>query len=144
MPMDSRQNGQQAYGQANGQYAGNAYAGVNYGEATVLNDENGQPVKNSFGMKITFSILEILCCCGCNLITMIMGIIGCVFTSKANSAYKSGDVQEYKRNSKSATICLWIGFAIALYGWSSALFSAYFTATISRMRSWKDIIRPQV
>ena len=45
---------------------------------------------------------------------MIMGIIGCVFTSKANSAYKSGDVQEYKRNSKSATICLWIGFAIAL------------------------------
>ena len=80
----------------------------------MLNDENGQPVKNSCGMKITFSILEILCCCGCNLITMIMGIIGCVFTSKANSAYKSGDVQEYKRNSKSATICLWIGFAIAL------------------------------
>lgn len=61
----------------------------------------------------------------------VMGIIGCVFTSKANSAYKSGDVQEYKRNSKSATICLWIGFAIALV-WLvfSIIFSVFYSNDI--------------
>lgn len=55
------------------------------------NQQNyGQALKNNYGMKLTFSILEILCCCGCNIVTMIMGILGCVFTSQANSAYKEG------------------------------------------------------
>ena len=60
-----------------------------------------------------------MCCCGCNLgITMII-VLSDAYSSKANSAYKSGDVQEYKRNSKSATICL-VGSVLRShrYGWS--------------------------
>ena len=48
-------------------------------------DKNGNPVKNRFGLKLTASILEII---GFNLITFICGIIGCVYTTKANAAYQ--------------------------------------------------------
>lgn len=104
----------QTYDQSNQSAYG--YGQTNYGMPTVPLDKNGQPLKNNYGMKLTFSILEILCCCGCNLITMIMGIIGCVFTNKANSAYKEGNWDEYKAKSKSASICLWVGLGFAVVG----------------------------
>lgn len=110
----NQQYGGQAYGQPNQQYGGQTYGQPNYNMGAVPTDANGQPMKNTFGMKMTFSILEILCCCGCNLITMVMGIIGCVFTTKANNAYKAGNGNEYKANSKTASICLWIGLGLAV------------------------------
>lgn len=76
--------------------------------------KNGQPLKNNYGMKLTFSILEILCCCGCNIITMIMGIIACVHTTQANSAYKEGRWEDFKAKSKTASILLWVGLGIAV------------------------------
>ena len=79
---------------------------------------------------MTFSILEILCCCGCNIITMIMGILGCVFTTQANNAYKEGRWDEYQSKKKSASIFLWIGLGIAvvylfvtIYEWTAGGYS---------------------
>ena len=62
---------------------------------------------------MVFSILEII---SCNLITLIMGIIGCVFTTKANNSYKENRFEEFKSQAKTATICLWIGFASFIIG----------------------------
>ncbi len=106
--------GGQTYGQPADQFGGQAYGQTNYGMGAMPMDANGQPLKNTFGMKMTFSILEIICCCCCNIVTMVLGIIACVFTTKANNAYKSGNAQEYKSNSKTASICLWIGLGFAV------------------------------
>ena len=38
-----------------------------------------------------------------------MGILGCVFTSKANTAYKEGRWEDFKSAAKTATIVLWVG-----------------------------------
>lgn len=97
---DQQPYGQQPYGQQ-------PYYNMN----NIPTDKNGQPLKNRFGMKLTFSILEILCC---NMISLVCGIIGCVFTSKANNSYKEGRWEEFKTQAKGATIALWIGFAGAM------------------------------
>lgn len=111
--------GQQTYGQPEqqnyGQYYGQSnYGQPNYGMGAVPMDKNGQPLKNNYGMKLTFSILEILCCCGCNIITMIMGILGCVFNTQANAAYKEGRWDDFKAKAKTATVLLWVGFGVAV------------------------------
>lgn len=104
------QTGQQSYGQS-------AYSQTSYGASQVPLDKNGMPLKNNFAMKLTFSILELLCCCGCNIIAMIMGILGCVFTVQANNAYKENRWEEFRSKSKTASIFLWVGFGFAvLYG----------------------------
>lgn len=98
----------------NGQYNANQYSQYNqYGSSgqygnmggTPLN-KNGQPVPNRFGMKLTFSILEII---SCNLISLICGIIGCIFTCKANTAYKEGRWNDFLSHAKASAISLWIG-----------------------------------
>lgn len=91
-------------------------------------DETGQPLKNRFGMKIVFSILEILSCCLCNPVSLILGILGCVFTCSANTSYKQGKTEEFKKNAKVSAIMLWIGFAvdvIAIIIWGVFLISSY-------------------
>ncbi len=108
------QSGQQTYGQTYGQSYGQNYGQANYGTGAVPMGKNGQPLKNNYAMKLTFSILEILCCCGCNIITMILGILACVFTNQANSAYKESRWEDFKSKAKSATILLWIGFGVAV------------------------------
>ncbi len=104
------------YGQNPGAYGGNAGGGAyGYGAGGYGNPPYGMgggvygsgPVpENHFAMKLTFSILEML---SCNLITMIMGIIACVFTTKANNSHGAGRWQEFKSEAKTATICLWVG-----------------------------------
>lgn len=81
-------------------------------------DKNGQPLKNRFGMKLTFSILEII---SCNLITLILGIVSCVFTCKANTAYKQGKWEEFKSSAKTSAITLWVGFATFIVGLISTI-----------------------
>lgn len=98
-------NQQNTYGQQT--YSPYGY-NANNGMGGAPLDKNGQPMKNRFGMKLTFSILEILCC---SIITLIGGICGCVFTVKANSAYKEGRWEDFKSHAKKATIFLWVGFA---------------------------------
>ena len=97
-------NGQQYNSYNNGQYTNTYGTYGNLGGVPV--DGKGQPLKNRFGMKLTFSILEII---SCNLISLIMGILGCVFTSKANTAYKEGRWEDFKSAAKTATIVLWVG-----------------------------------
>lgn len=138
-------NGQQDYGNQyqqtynNGQYSsynGNPYTSYNnyntYNNGNVPLDKKGQPMKNRFGMKLTFSILEIICC---NLISLICGIISCVFTCKANTAYKEGRWEDFKSSAKTSMITLWIGLggfilevivtiiSIAVFGFSVATFT---------------------
>jgi hypothetical protein len=38
-----------------------------------------------------------------------MGILGCVFTTKANNAYKEGRWEDFKSAKKTSTIVLWVG-----------------------------------
>ena len=107
--------GQQSYGQTS--YDQQFYGQSNYNAAEVPLDKNGQPLKNNYGMKMAFSIIEVLwCCCGCNFVTMIMGIVGCVFSSQANAAYKEGRWEEFRSKSKTTNIFLWIGFGFAVVG----------------------------
>ena len=75
-------------------------------------DKNGNPVKNRFGLKLTASILEII---GFNLITFICGIIGCVYTTKANAAYHEERWDDFLSAKKTSAVSLWIGFGVWLF-----------------------------
>lgn len=105
--------GQQSYGEPYQQTYGQNYGQPNYNSTVPPLGKNGQPLKNTFAMKLTFSILEMLCCCGCNLITMVLGIVSCVLTTQANTAYKECRWDEYREKSKTSSILLWIGLGIA-------------------------------
>lgn len=105
------QSGQQNYGNPY-QSGQQMYGGYNpYGNGNVPLDKKGQPLKNRFGMKLTFSILEMI---SGNLISLICGIIACVFTCKANTSYKEGKWEEFKSNAKISNIFLWIGLGVCL------------------------------
>ena len=105
----SQGSGQQNYGNPY-QSGQQTYGGYNpYGNVPL--DKKGQPLKNRFGMKLTFSILEMI---SGNLISLICGIIACVFTCKANTAYKEGKWEEFKSNAKISNIFLWIGLGVCL------------------------------
>lgn len=113
---------------SNGSYAYNNYDNYsnynnygNYGNYSNYNgnggytnmggtvvDRNGKALKNNFGIQLTFSILEMLCCCT-SCITLIMGIIACVFTCQANSCYIEGRYEEFKSKAKTSTILLIVG-----------------------------------
>ncbi len=88
----------------------NAYGQYGAGNGSPL-DENGNPLKNRYGMKITFSILEILTVVFCNLLSFILGIVACVYTSKANTSYKQGRYADFKKEAKTSAVCLWVGLA---------------------------------
>lgn len=108
------------YGQQNSYSQANQYGQQNtYGQSTYYGGnqppmgDNGKPLKNRFGMKLTFAILEII---SCNILTMILGIVACVGTSKANSAFKAGNWEEFKTKAKNSALCLWIGLAAWVLG----------------------------
>lgn len=105
------QSGQQNYGNPY-QSGQQMYGGYNpYGNGNVPLDKKGQPLKNRFGMKLTFSILEMI---SGNLISLICGIIACVFTCKANTAYKEGKWEEFKSHAKVSNIVLWVGLGVCI------------------------------
>jgi hypothetical protein len=104
-------NGGYAYNNYNYQNNYNGNSGYTYMGGTVI-DSNGKPLKNHFGAKLTLSILEMLCCCT-SCITLIMGIIACVFTCQANSCYKEGRYEEFKSKAKTSTILLIVGGVFA-------------------------------
>lgn len=105
----SQGSGQQNYGNPY-QSGQQTYGGYNpYGNVPL--DKKGQPLKNRFGMKLTFSILEMI---SGNLISLICGIIACVFTCKANTAYKEGKWEEFKSHAKVSNIVLWVGLGVCI------------------------------
>lgn len=121
---ESSYNNYNNYG--NGSYYGNG-GYTNMGG--VILDSNGKPLKNRFGVQLTFSILEMLCCCfGC--IPMILGIVACVLTCIANSCYKQGRYDEFKSKSKASSVLLIVGGAFAAL--------TILTNTISVFANWDD------
>ncbi len=124
---------QNTYGQNYTQYNQQNYGGQNYsaygynannGMGGAPLDKNGQPMKNRFGMKLTFAILEIIFC---NIISLVCGIIACVFTSKANTSYKEGRWEDFKSQAKTSAICLWIGLGGVILGLIIGIASAVLT-----------------
>lgn len=118
----------------------NAFGNSMYANQMPPVDKNGNPVKNNFGMKLTFSILEILSCClsGCfGLITTVLGIIACVFTCQANSAYKRADWDTFEKKRKSSTVLLWVGLPFEIIG-AIAAFIFGLTGGIESLTSNND------
>lgn len=101
--------GQQGYGQQ--PYGQQYYTGQQYARPVSLYDESGKLIKNNSGVKIFLAVLEILSVLYCNVIGLIFGIIACVYASKSNTAYRQGNVKEFKDAKRTTTISLWIGFA---------------------------------
>lgn len=94
---------------------GNYGAGVN----AVPLDRKGRPLRNRFGMKLTFSILGILfgmfLLLGealLGLIPLILAIVALVTTCVANGAYKQGNWDSFRAAAKTATVLLWVVFGI--------------------------------
>lgn len=108
------QNG--GYNYSNGNY------NMNQGSAPL--DKNGQPVKNNFGMKLTFSIIEMVIgllltcakswCFG--LIPLILSVIACVLVCMQNKNYKEGNWNGFTSSRKASTVLLWIAFAFYMIG----------------------------
>ena len=70
-------------------------------------DKKGRPLKNRFGMKMVFSVIELF-------FATLWGILGLIFTCMANNAYQKRDWDGFKSKSRLASIMLWVGFAVCL------------------------------
>ena len=94
----------------NGQYNMNGqqyqYNNNGYGQGPV--DNNGKPIPNNFGMKLTFSILITI------FLSKIFGILSIVFTCLQNKAYKEGRWDDFKNKRKLSNVFLWIGLILGI------------------------------
>ncbi len=108
----------------NGNY-GSPYNNGNYGSpynnrslnpTSVPLDKKGRPIRNRFGLKITFSILEIvfgfllflLLPPVIALIAMTFAILALVFTCVQNSHFHKGNWKSFHSASVTATAFLWL------------------------------------
>lgn len=77
-----------------------------YGQGPV--DNNGRPIPNNFGMKLTFSILVTI------FLSKIFGILSIVFSCLQNKAYKEGRWDDFKNKRKLSNVFLWIGLILGI------------------------------
>ena len=70
-------------------------------------DKKGRPLKNRFGMKMVFSVIELF-------FATLWGVLGLIFTCMANNAYQKRDWDGFKSKSRLASIMLWVGFVVCL------------------------------
>ena len=77
-----------------------------YGQGPV--DNNGRPIPNNFGMKLTFSILITI------FLSKIFGILSIVFSCLQNKAYKEGRWDDFKNKRKLSNVFLWIGLILGI------------------------------
>ena len=77
-----------------------------YGQGPV--DNNGRPIPNNFGLKLTFSILVTI------FLSKIFGILSIVFTCLQNKAYKEGRWDDFKNKRKLSNVFLWIGLILGI------------------------------
>ena len=77
-----------------------------YGQGPV--DNNGRPIPNNFGMKLTFSILVTI------FLSKIFGILSIVFNCLQNKAYKEGRWDDFKNKRKLSNVFLWIGLILGI------------------------------
>ncbi|MCI7322832.1 MAG: hypothetical protein MR508_05910 [Lachnospiraceae bacterium] len=128
----------------NTQYSGSQYNGAQYNESQYTGTQNtadtfsygngnysynpnqqppldgkGRPLRNRFGMKLTFSILGILgglfIMCGSLLIgaiPLVLSIVALVFTCLQNREYKAGNWDSFRHFAKLSAILLWIDLGL--------------------------------
>ena len=77
-----------------------------YGQGPV--DNNGRPIPNNFGMKLTFSILITI------FLSKIFGMLSIVFSCLQNKAYKEGRWDDFKNKRKLSNVFLWIGLILGI------------------------------
>ena len=64
-------------------------------------DENGEPIRNRFGLKLTISIILLI-------VALPLGILPLIFTLQQNSSYTRGDWEAFRRNRRRANVFLWL------------------------------------
>ena len=75
----------------------------------VMRNKKGKKLKNPFALRLVVSILELVFCPFSLFLSIPAGILGIVFSKKANKAYKAGNVREYKNYARTAIIILLVG-----------------------------------
>lgn len=113
--------GSGAFQNSSGQFNSYSYNNGNYstnnnGSAPL--DRKGQPMKNNFGMKLTFSIIEMVVgllltlaeswCFG--LIPLVLAVIACVMVCMQNKHYREGNWNGFSSARKASTALLWVAF----------------------------------
>ena len=86
---------------------GQGYAYDGYGAQEAPLDRKGRPIKDRFGLKLTFSIIEIFT-------AFLFGLLAVIFTCLQHGAYKKHNWESFKSFKLVSTIMLWIGLAISL------------------------------
>lgn len=110
-----------AFQNSSGQFNSYSYNNGNYStnnNGSVPLDRKGQPMKNNFGMKLTFSIIEMVVgllmtiaqawCFG--LIPLILAVIACVMVCMQNKHYREGNWNGFTSARKASTVLLWVAF----------------------------------
>lgn len=108
---------QNNYGGDNYNYGYNSYSRNSY---NVPLDYKGRPLKNRFGMKLTFSIIEmVIALLGMiggsvyfGVIPLVLSILACVFVCLQNRDFHNADWESFQSKSKTASVFLWITFGI--------------------------------
>ncbi|MBO5656912.1 MAG: hypothetical protein J6R94_01865 [Agathobacter sp.] len=92
-----------------------------------LVDRYGQKIKRRFGLRLIISVLLMPCGIFTALTTLAAGIIGCIYSCKADKAYRERRLWEFRDKKKVANIVLGIGIGIAIVvlAWNTAIAPTY-------------------
>lgn len=112
-------NGNYNYGNENYNFGYNPY---NQDMRRIPLDSKGCPLRNRFGMKLTFAIIEIVfsvigVITGSyilGLIPLVLSILACIFVCLQNRDFHNGDWEGFMSKSKGATVLLWIAFGFIM------------------------------
>lgn len=103
----------------------NPYGGYSYGNGSyngnqggVPLDKYGRPYKNNFGMKLAFSIIEMVVGVGLSLarswcfgmIPLGLAIIACVMVCMQNKHYKEGNWSSFLSAKRASNALMWVAF----------------------------------
>lgn len=113
---------QNPYGGGPGQ---NPYGGYSYGNGSyngnqggVPLDKYGRPFKNNFGMKLAFSIIEMVVGVGLTcarswcfgMIPLGLAIIACVMVCMQNKHYREGNWSSFLSAKRASNALMWVAF----------------------------------
>ena len=75
----------------------------------VMRNKKGKKIRNPYALRLVLSILELVFCYLSLFLSIPAGILGIVFSKKANKAYKAGKVREFNNYARTAIIILAAG-----------------------------------
>lgn len=128
--------------------SGYTYGNGNYGmgfDAVPL-DKKGRPLRNRFGMKLTFSILGILFGLffvlgksGFAIVPLILSIGALIATCMQNGTYKQRNWDSFRTASKTATVLLWILFGVWIVYVILFIIGLFFILSFAdNVSKWRD------